>query len=51
MVAQSVGLLLGKFACRRPSLIAIRFGQPKAKPTFRNLKGKTAILCVIGKPT
>ena len=51
MVAQTVVLLLCKFACRRPSLIAIRLGQPKAKPSFRNLKGKTAILCIIGKPT
>ena len=41
---------LGKFACRRPALIAVRLGQPKAKPTFRNIKGKTAILCIIGKP-
>ena len=33
------------------SLIAIRLGQPKTKTTFRNLKGKTAIFRIIGKPT
>ena len=51
MVAKSVVLLFGKLTCRRPSLIAVRFGQPKTKPPFRNFKGKTAILCIIGKPT
>ena len=51
MVAESVVLFLGKLTCRRPSFITIRFGQPKAKPTFRNFEGKTAILCIIGKLT
>jgi hypothetical protein len=51
MIFQSVILLLGKFTCRRPSLIAVRLGQAKAKPTFRNLKGKATVLGVISKPT
>lgn len=49
VTAKRIVFLLRILACRRPSLIAVRLGHPKAKPSFCNLEGKTNIIHIISQ--
>ena len=41
-------VLLCLFACRPAAFLAIRCGQPKAQPSFFNIKGQPALLVIVG---